>query len=99
MDFFPKWLKWKLLIHFMGNIWSIEGSKMETTQEIKPIRKSRAEVPVPELRIFRNLVDHIQNQRNRVLIELLYLTAGRVSEIVSKTSAPDLKYTKLNRKN
>lgn len=48
---------------------------------------------VPALRFFREVVDHILDNRNRALIELLYLTAARVSELVSKTCASDMKLT------
>jgi integrase len=41
---------------------------------------------VPEFRKFRKAVDIIDSTRNKTLIMLLYLTAARVSEIITKTS-------------
>lgn len=41
---------------------------------------------IPEFRKFREVVDSILNLRNRTLVETLYLTGARVSEIVTKTS-------------
>ena len=41
---------------------------------------------VPEFRKFRKAVDNIRNVRNKTLIITLYLTAARVSEIITKTS-------------
>jgi len=41
---------------------------------------------IPEFRKFREVVDSIRARRNRTLIKTLYLTAARVSEIVTKTS-------------
>ena len=40
---------------------------------------------IPEFRKFREVVDHILPLRNQTLIKTLYLTAARVSEIVTKT--------------
>lgn len=41
---------------------------------------------IPEFSKFREVVDNILTLRNRTLIRTLYLTAARVSEIVTKTS-------------
>jgi hypothetical protein len=41
---------------------------------------------VPEFRKFRKAVDNIGNVRNKTLIITLYLTAARVSEIITRTS-------------
>lgn len=49
---------------------------------------------VPDFRRFREVVDHISKERDRVLIETLYLTASRVSEIVTKVGAYDLEHGK-----
>jgi len=49
---------------------------------------------VPEFKRFRKVVDHISKKRDKVLIETLYLTASRVSEIVTKVGAYDLEHGK-----
>ncbi len=41
---------------------------------------------IPEFRKFREVVDNIRTLRNRTLTRTLYLTAARVSEIITKTS-------------
>jgi integrase len=47
---------------------------------------------VPEFRKFRKAVDNISNVRNKTLIITLYLTAARVSEIITKTSPWERKH-------
>ena len=47
---------------------------------------------IPEFRKFREVVDDIRILRNRTLIRTLYLTAARVSEIVTKTSPWERKH-------
>jgi hypothetical protein len=47
---------------------------------------------IPEFRKFREVVDNIRILRNRTLIRMLYLTASRVSEIVTKTSPWERKH-------
>jgi integrase len=42
----------------------------------------------------RAVIEHIPNKRDRVLIKTLYLTAARVSEIVTKVGAYDLEHGK-----
>lgn len=49
---------------------------------------------VPEFKRLREVVDHISKKRDKVLIETLYLTASRVSEIVTKVGAYDLEHGK-----
>ena len=47
---------------------------------------------IPEFRKVREVVDDIRILRNRTLIRTLYLTAARVSEIVTKTSPWERKH-------
>ena len=44
----------------------------------------------PTFRKFREAVAHIPSPRNQCLVKAMYLTAARVSEIVTKTSPWDL---------
>jgi site-specific recombinase XerD len=48
-------------------------------------------VQVPEFKKMREHIEHIPKRRDRVLIILLYLTAARVSEIVTKVNPCDLR--------
>ena len=51
-------------------------------------------VQAVEFRKMREMIEHIPNRRDRVLIKTLYLTAARVSEIVTKVGAYDLEHGK-----
>lgn len=44
-------------------------------------------VKVVDFRRMREVIEHIPKKRDRVLIKTLYLTAARVSEIVTKVGA------------
>ena len=57
--------------------------------EESPEEPVLAEGEVPEPKLFRYIVDRIEPLRNRVMTELLYLTASRVSEFVTKQSPTD----------
>jgi len=46
----------------------------------------------PDFRRLREYIDSIPSKRDSVLIKLLYLTAGRVSEVTTKVTPYDLKY-------
>jgi len=49
-------------------------------------------VKVVDFRRMREVIEHIPKKRDRVLIKTLYLTAARVSEIVTKVGAYDLEH-------
>lgn len=51
-------------------------------------------VKVVDFRKAREVIEHISKKRDRVLIKTLYLTAARVSEIVTKVGAYDLAHGK-----
>jgi hypothetical protein len=47
-------------------------------------------IDTPAVRDFREYVENIPSQRDRILIKLLYLTAAKVSEVTRKTTPYDL---------
>ena len=49
-------------------------------------------VKVADFRRMREVIEHITKKRDRILIKTLYLTAARVSEIVTKVGAYDLEH-------
>ena len=49
---------------------------------------------IPDVLSFRKVVDRIQDRRDSVLIKVLYLIAGRTSEICTKVGAYDLSHNK-----
>lgn len=49
---------------------------------------------VPNMHAFRYTVEQIRHRRDRVLIQLLYLTAARVSEVITKVDCYDKLHNK-----
>lgn len=52
------------------------------------------DVDIPEIKKFRSQVDRIKNQRDRVLLELMYLAASRACEVSTRVIPSDLKLKK-----
>lgn len=51
-------------------------------------------IEVPDFIRFRQAVDHIWNVRNRIIVQIAYLTASRVSEMITKVTPWDLEHHK-----
>lgn len=49
---------------------------------------------VPDFDKFRYAVDHIWKPRDKIMIKIIYLTASRVSEVVTKVTPWDLEHNK-----
>lgn len=65
------------------------GSDMSLTWQ-PSLFDQRADLgAVPDFRRFREVVDHIDDKRNAVLIKTLYLGAYRINEILAKINAYD----------
>jgi len=64
----------------------------EVPELIKMPELMKREAPSPPL--FRKAVETIPKQRDRDLIKLLYLTAARVSEVITQASPYDIKHKK-----
>jgi len=47
---------------------------------------------VPEFSVFRKAVDQIRSKRDSLLIKTLYLTAGRVSELITKVTPWEIEH-------
>ena len=57
-----------------------------------PFREFHIGSEVPELPDFRAFVDRIPKKRDRLVIQALYLTAGRVSELCRRVCPSEFKY-------